>query len=119
VSAWAPLYPPLGRQARIQGAVILRVSTDGKRIVKFESESGPPLLVQAVKENTKTWEFEPHKPISFEVRFQYRLIGYHCDARCNCSGDEKESVLLQLPAYAELTTTLPMICDPAVPIEKK
>ncbi len=61
-SACIPFYPPLAPPARIQGAVTLRLSTDGKRISTVDAESGPPMLVKAAKENVKTWRFEPHTP---------------------------------------------------------
>ena len=114
-----PVYPPLAPAARIQGVVVLRISTDGKHVVTFDAESGPAHLVQTAKDNVKTWEFEQHNPTSFEIQFRYRLIGYHCETGCKCYSDEKESVLLQLPTSVELSATLPMICDPAVTIEKK
>jgi Gram-negative bacterial TonB protein C-terminal len=118
LNASIPVYPPSAPFARIQGVVTLRVSTDGTRVVRFDAESGPYVLVQAAKDNIKTWEFQPHKPTTFEVKFQYRLIGYHCEAGCNCHGDQKESVLLQLPTNVELSAVLPMFCDPAVTLEE-
>jgi hypothetical protein len=71
--------------------------------------------VQAAKENVKTWVFESHTPMNFEIKFRYRLLAYHCGPEPD--SEEKESVLLQLPTYVELTATLPMICDPAVVVE--
>ena len=119
LSALAPLYPRIAAAARIQGVVTLRVSTDGKHVVAFDAESGPALLVQTTKGNIKTWEFEQHKPTSFEIKFRYRLTNYHCDSGCNCTSDEKESVLLQLPDSVELIATTQMECDPAVTTEKQ
>jgi hypothetical protein len=112
-SAVAPVYPPLARQGRAQGVVTLHVMTDGKRVSAFEAESGPGLLVRFAKENVQTWEFEPHTPTRFDVRFQYRLIGYHCEPGCNCRPDEQESVILKLPGNVDLSAAMPMICDPA------
>ena len=119
VSASVPFYPELARQAGIEGTVWLRVETDGKRVSSVDAGSGPPLLVRAVKENVKTWEFEPHAAMSVEVTFLYRLLVPECDSHCRCGTAEKESVLLQLPTRVELTARTLLTCDPAVEIRKK
>ncbi len=59
-SASVPLYPRVIRAARIQGDVVLRVSTDGQRVSAVEVKSGPPMLAEAAKDSVKTWQFEPH-----------------------------------------------------------
>lgn len=119
VSASVPFYPPLARETRIQGAVTLRVSTDGKEVSIVDAETGPPLLVRAAKENVKTWHFESHTPMSFEVTFHYRLLPIKCDAQCACDSEEKESVLLKLPASVDISAKGYMTCDPAVEIRRK
>jgi hypothetical protein len=118
VSASAPFYPRVAPSARIEGVVRLKVSTDGKHVVTFDTESGPPLLVQAAKENVKTWEFAQHKPASFEIRFDYKLSR---PSSCYSvwSDDYQESVLLRLPSRVELSAAIPLLCDPAATIEGK
>jgi len=116
VSASVPFYPPLAGQTRIEGIVTLQVSTDGKQVSAVDAEGGPRLLVDAATENVKTWHFDPHPPTRFEVKFRYRLLDYKCDPGCNCEPEEKESVLLHLPASVEVSAVVPMICDPAVEI---
>lgn len=119
-SASVPLYPRAIRAARIQGDVMLRVSTDGQRASAVEVESGPPMLAEAAKENVKTWQFESHTPTSFEVAFHYRLlVPTKCDSECNCDSEEKESVLLQLPTKVDLSAKIPSICDPREKVESK
>ena len=97
--------------------VTLRVTTDGKRVVSFAAESGPPYLVLETKENVKTWEFQPHTPTSFEVKFEYTLSAPSspCDSD---SAEEraKEFIVLRLPAYVELHGVIPVYCHAAVPI---
>jgi hypothetical protein len=119
VSASVPFYPRLAPPARIQGVVTFQLSTDGKRVSAIDGESGPPMLVEASKENVKKWQFEPHVPASFKVTFQYRLLPTKCDAQCKCDSDEKESVLLQLPTNVEVSAKEYAICDPAVLIGDK
>jgi len=118
-SASVPFYPPLARQTRIDGTVTLRVSTDGQHVSALEAESGHPLLVNAAKENVKTWQFESHTPTSFEVEFHYRLLPIKCDAECACDSEERESVLLQLPANVEISAKGYMTCDPAQEIVQR
>ena len=118
VSASVPIYPRVAPSARIQGVVTLRVSTNGKHVVTFDAESGPPLLVKASEENVRTWEFEPHKPTSFAIRFDYKLsMPLSCYSAS--SDDYRDSVLLHLPTSVELNAAIPLICDPAVRTEKK
>lgn len=117
----APLYPRIAAAARIEGTVILRVSTDGERVSAVEVQSGPPLLARVATEGIKTWEFEPHSPTNFRVRFRYRLSrSFTCEGGCdNCRHLEDESVLLELPTDVELNANIPITCDPAVTIETK
>jgi len=55
-----PLYPPLARQARIQGNVVLHaiIDKDGK-VAQLEVISGHPLLVQAALDAVKQWRYKP------------------------------------------------------------
>jgi protein TonB len=55
-----PLYPPLARQARIQGNVVLHaiIDKDG-RVAQLEVVSGHPLLVQAALDAVKQWLYKP------------------------------------------------------------
>jgi len=55
-----PLYPPLARQARIQGNVVLHaiIDKDG-RVAQLEVVSGHPLLVQSALDAVKQWRYKP------------------------------------------------------------
>jgi protein TonB len=55
-----PAYPPLAKQARIQGVVHLQaiISKDGT-IQKLEVIGGHPLLVPAALEAVKQWVYQP------------------------------------------------------------
>jgi protein TonB len=55
-----PVYPPLARQARIQGTVVLHaiIDKDGK-VAQLEVVSGHPLLVQAALDAVKQWRYKP------------------------------------------------------------
>jgi periplasmic protein TonB len=68
-----PLYPPLARQARIQGSVMLHalISRDG-RIENLQLISGHPLLVQSAIDAVKQWRYRPYllnnEPVEVETQ---------------------------------------------------
>lgn len=55
-----PVYPPLARQARIQGVVTLRaqISKTGD-VVNLQLVSGHPMLAPAAIEAVKQWKYRP------------------------------------------------------------
>jgi TonB family protein len=56
----APVYPPLARQARIQGVVRLNVTVGKEGLVKsVELVSGHPLLARAAEEAVRQWVYRP------------------------------------------------------------
>jgi TonB family protein len=57
-----PSYPPLAKQARIQGTVVLRVniSPTGK-VSSVKMVSGHPILAQAAKDAVQQWEYSPFR----------------------------------------------------------
>jgi len=56
-----PTYPPLARQARIQGSVLLQaeISKDGS-IQNLRLISGHPMLAPAAIEAVKQWKYKPY-----------------------------------------------------------
>lgn len=68
------VYPPLARQARIQGKVRLQLTTDGHVVTGVDVEEGHPLLAQAATQNVRTWRFGDHVPGTFEVTFIYGFL---------------------------------------------
>jgi protein TonB len=60
LSQTRPLYPPLARQARIQGNVVLHAIIDKEgKVAQLEVVSGHPLLVQAALDAVKQWRYKP------------------------------------------------------------
>ena len=55
-----PVYPPLARQARVQGVVVLEavISKEGT-IESLRTASGHPLLNQAALDAVKQWRYKP------------------------------------------------------------
>ena len=68
-----PQYPPLARQARVQGIVVLRavISRDGK-IENLQILSGHPLLVKSAMEAVRQWRYRPYylnnEPVEVETQ---------------------------------------------------
>jgi protein TonB len=60
LSAPAPVYPPLAKQARIQGVVRLNavISKEGL-IEQLTAVSGHPLLIPSALEAVKKWRYKP------------------------------------------------------------
>src|SRR5690349_20344405 len=68
-----PAYPPLARQARIQGAVLLQaeISKEGT-IENLRLISGHPMLAPAAIEAVKQWKYKPYilngEPVEVETQ---------------------------------------------------
>jgi protein TonB len=74
-----PVYPPLARQARIQGAVQLRaiISKTGT-IERLTVESGHPMLVKAAIDAVRQWRYRPYllndEPIEIETEITVNFV---------------------------------------------
>jgi protein TonB len=56
-----PIYPPLARQARIQGTVVLKAKINQTGdVVSLELVSGHPMLAPAAIEAVKQWKYLPY-----------------------------------------------------------
>ena len=77
-----PVYPPLARQARIQGTVVLQaqISKTGD-IENLQLVSGHPMLAPAAIEAVKQWKYKPYllngEPVEVEttVQVNFSLAG--------------------------------------------
>jgi len=77
-----PTYPPLARQARIQGQVVLHalISKDGS-ITGLTLVSGHPMLAPAAIDAVKQWKYKPYllngEPVEVdtEVQVNFNLSG--------------------------------------------
>jgi len=75
VAKVAPIYPPLARQARVQGAVVLEATiSENGEIVDLHVVSGHPMLVTAAVEAVKQWRYRPYllngQPVSVQTQIQ-------------------------------------------------
>jgi len=70
-----PVYPPLARQARIQGKVLLQavISKDGS-IENLHLINGHPMLTQAAMDAVKQWKYKPYllngEPVEVETQVE-------------------------------------------------
>ena len=75
----APVYPPLARQARIQGTVIVRVviSVSGD-IASVQLISGHAMLAPAAMEAVKKWKYQPYmfdgRAVEVETKIQVNFM---------------------------------------------
>jgi protein TonB len=77
-----PNYPPLARQARVQGSVVLQavISKDGT-IQGLRVVSGHPMLVQSALDAVKQWRYKPYflngEPVEVEtsITVNFTLAG--------------------------------------------
>ena len=95
-----PLYPPLARQARLEGTVRLEVTTDGVYITKVAPSGAPKLLLDAAEENIRTWRFYKHRPQTFIATFVYKL------EKQEVFGFVNPTVFLDLPSRVEIRTKM-------------
>ena len=71
----SPTYPPLARQARIQGVVVLQaqISKDGT-IQNLQLISGHPMLAPAAIEAVRQWKYKPYllngEPVEVDTQVQ-------------------------------------------------
>ncbi len=75
-----PVYPPLARQARVSGAVLLKaiIAADGS-VEQLTVVSGHPLLIQAAVAAVQQWRYKPTLlngkavPVSTQIEVRFAL----------------------------------------------
>jgi len=77
-----PVYPPLARQAHVQGEVVVDadISKDGA-VETLRTLSGHPLLVPAAIDAVKQWHYKPYLlngepiPVETQITVNFTLTG--------------------------------------------
>jgi TonB family protein len=96
VSKVDPIYPPLARQAHIQGTVILKVviSNDGD-VKDIQLFSGHPMLAPAAIEAVKQWKYKPYllngEPVEVDTQVQVNFTLSDKPPAENMAGDQNGS----------------------------
>jgi len=78
-----PIYPPIGRAARITGKVVVAVTVSGGKVTGTEVKSGPRLLEGCTVSNLQTWRFTSDVNGTFPVTFTYAISGDETDNPTN------------------------------------
>ena len=80
IHAPEPGYPPLAKQAKIQGEVVIDAVIDSQgNVVQMQVVSGHPLLLSAALDTLRKWRYQPtylnEEPISIQlyVTIRFRL----------------------------------------------
>jgi TonB family protein len=112
-----PIYPPLARQARISGDVVLslRIRQDGS-IESVELVSGHPMLTVAAIESARASHFECTNCAStvpaYSLTYEFRILASDPEQHCK-NGDQQhppelDASLHQVSVFASEIWT----CDP-------
>ncbi len=117
-----PYYPPLARQTRVHGTVVMKVKigTDG-RVHGIESESMDTpkaafaMLKDHAEKNIKTWTFgcvgcSPDAPFEHIIKFEYVLD--------NNLPESTSNVAMDLPDEVKMSTG-PIFINPSGKTSKK
>jgi hypothetical protein len=95
-----PKYPPKAESMRLQGMVILQVTTDGHQVVDVKLKSGHPVLAPDATANVRTWKFADHAPTTFAVKYFYVDQGhFKPDKVTKCSAK------MELPTTVTVSTS--------------
>lgn len=88
ITANIPKYPPLARQARVEGVVKLTFTLPANTGIpaKVEVLSGHPMLKTGAIENVKTWKFANNYAVDrkYETTFRYHLSGVEVATPTQC-----------------------------------
>ncbi len=85
---------------RLQGMVILQVTTDGHQVTDVKLTSGHPVLAPDAINNVRTWKFADHAPTTFTVKYFYVNQGhFKRDKVTKCSAK------MELPKTVTVSTS--------------
>lgn len=92
-------YPPLARQTRTQGVVVVRVrlDKDGK-VEDAKALSGSELLISASITNAKKWHFQPNSQRAAVIVYNFRMPFADCKSQ-----SIKSFSILQAPNFVTIT----------------
>ena len=112
-SAELPKYPAIARAARVQGEVVVRLTTDPAthKVTEAEVVSGPPMLHEATIKFVKSIVFAAEARPSHEIHLLY-LIGEPDEA------EESATYVLNEGAVVVIGRAV-VLSDPSAEIRKK
>lgn len=90
-------YPPLARQTRTQGVVVVRVRLDNDgKVSEGIAISGPELLVADSVANAKKWRFRPNAHRAAVIVYNFRMPLASCKSVASF-------FMFQAPNFATIT----------------
>jgi hypothetical protein len=98
-----PIYPTQAESMRLQGMVVMQVTTDGHQVADVKLTSGHPVLAPDAIKNVRTWKFADHAPTTFAVTYYY-LLGTHYKRDPVTKCDAK----MELPTTVHVAEELPL-----------
>src|SRR4051794_22617117 len=108
-----PKYPPLARQAQIQGTVAVQVQLDASGSVQhLHIIQGHPVLTDGLFDSLEKWQFScPSAQCAtrFTVTFQFVLAGQR--------GEPQPVITLDLPSRVLITAHPPILISDDVTIQ--
>ncbi len=91
-------YPTLGRTARIQGVVVVRVDLDSHgKVLEAVAISGAQAFIPECLANAKKWQFEPNAQKAAVIVYNFRLSDGISKSGC-------DHFMLEPPNLATITT---------------
>lgn len=74
-----PVYPPIAKQVRVQGLVVLRaIISKAGTIEHLTAVSGPPMLIKAAVDAVQQWRYRPYllndEPIEIETEITVNFV---------------------------------------------
>lgn len=99
-------YPPVARDAQIQGRVDVQVElSDEGEVVSAVASSGHPILKHAAEKNIQRWRFAVGSARKFAISYDFSLE----EPRTAWRPDTKD--YFDLPSHVRVVSTLPARTD--------
>ena len=108
-----PVYPPIGRAARISGKVVVEVTVSGGKVTATEVKSGPRLLTGGTVANLQTWRFASDVNGKFTVTYTYAMSTEETDSPTNPTVEMLPSLDVKIMAHP--VKPIPMYSAPGRP----
>jgi hypothetical protein len=94
-----PVYPSIGRAARITGKVVVEVTISGGKVTATEVKSGPRLLTGGTVANLRTWQFASEVNSKFTVTYTYAMSTEETDSPTNPTVEMLPSLDVRITAH--------------------
>ena len=92
-------YPPLARQTRTEGVVVIKVRLDGDgKVADAEALSGAEVLIPSSVSNAMRWRFQPNRKRAAVIVYNFRMAHGACKSQQVLSFS-----VLQAPNFVTIT----------------